>query len=103
MSKLTIVLAIFLMSCNVANDWREEIDKSPKDSVNSVNTPVGMLTVAEINGCEYVIYSWGAAGGIVHSGSCNNHDKSFQMDTGFLIKGHNIIHYTDSANGSYQP
>lgn len=64
MNKLLLIILIGFVGCNA-------FDETKDGAGNTTSSPFG-LSMAKLNGCEYVVYLKADAVAIVHAGNCHN-------------------------------
>jgi hypothetical protein len=62
-----LLVAVIFCGCGSDNPKQQE-EQKPLNQIQSIET--GYVQVVQIDSCEYVIWNYGYAGGIVHKQNC---------------------------------
>ena len=62
-----LLVAVIFCGCESDNPKQQE-EQKPLNQIQSIET--GYVQVVQIDSCEYVIWNYGYAGGIVHKQNC---------------------------------
>ena len=62
-----LLVAVIFCGCESDNSEQQE-EQKPLNQIQSIET--GDVQVVQIDSCEYVVWNYGYAGGIVHKQNC---------------------------------